>query len=641
MSWMQNLCETFDACADAVGICSEEKDQRTMLLPVGHLLTQVDVIIRLNSNGQFQEAEKVKSSKNDKTLICIPCTEASESRSGTGAIHRPHPLFDQVEYLLTEKYLTNLDGWIAFLKEKDADSAACKALISVYQYIAKKTLEEDLKSHLKQEVNRKWFIAFSVGVDGHFEDKLWRMPELWKAWTDFYLQSGIEGTKQRGICYVTGTDSAVCTDKHPKSINRAAGNAKLISGNDKTNFTFRGRFVRLEDAVTISYEASQKAHQVLRWLISNPNCHCCASQAIVAWAIDRNIDVPDFYEDSYHIYDETPKTDDQKLIFADTATCADYAEAMNKTLCGYNAINRVKEHKRAVAVLAVDASTKGRMSVTYYRELRENEYEERLTQWHTTCKWYQPFGKRKDKSRRVSYFIGAPSFDRIALAVLGKRRSLKDEAYDKLVKNLNEQLLHSVFDGERIPRSIVLSACNRASNPLALENTDVKENRAHWQDWEAVLSTACALVKRYYHDYQKEEFCVRLETDRPDRDYLYGRLLAVADQIENAARYRQKGAGADQRATNAIRYMTAFSQQPFRTWNMLFTQLLNPYIQQLNGAGWYLSLIEDIKQRFEADAFESNLPLDGRYLLGFFAQRHELRQKNKTKATGGTENESE
>ena len=31
--------------------------------------------------------------------------------------------------------------------------------------------------------------------------------------------------------------------------------------------------------------------------------------------------------------------------------------------------------------------------MTYYRELMENEYEERITQWHDTCKWFQPYGK--------------------------------------------------------------------------------------------------------------------------------------------------------------------------------------------------------------------------------------------------------
>ena len=199
------------------------------------------------------------------------------------------------------------------------------------------------------------------------------------------------------------------------------------------------------------------------------------------------------------------------------------------------------------------------LDVTYYRELSENEYEERIDQWHNTCKWYQPFEKNPDGTYKPGYFIGAPALDRIVLAVLGKRRKQRDESYDKLVKNLREQLLHCIFDGERIPSSLVIAASNRASNPLAFENTGAKNNSDHWRGWEYVLGAACALIKRYYHDYKKEEFSVELETKRRDRDYLYGRLLAVADKIESSARYKQGKTKEDARATNAVRYMTAFT----------------------------------------------------------------------------------
>jgi CRISPR-associated protein Csd1 len=108
-----------------------------------------------------------------------------------------------------------------------------------------------------------------------------------------------------------------------------------------------------------------------------------------------------------------------------------------------------------------------------------------------------------------------------------------------------------------------------------------------------------------------------------------------------SARYKQDKTKVDERPTNAIRYMTAFSQHPFRTWNMLFTHQLNPYIQQLNGASWYLNLIGEIKQLFESGAFEADTPLDGRYLLGFFAQRQELYKSSNAKndLNGGENNE--
>jgi CRISPR-associated protein Csd1 len=636
MSWMQNLCDTYDACADAVGICGE--NQTTMLLPLGHLLTELDVIVHLKNDGTFQRTEKLKSSAKNKTLICVPCTDESEARSGTKAIDFPHPLCDQIKYLFTQKYLDNLKQWMVYLASNQKYPFAYQAISAVYHYIVKGTILNDLRS-FQITIKDDMFTGFCVSIDQSLEDKLWKVPELWKAWIDFYWNEDIAKRQTKDICYITGLGNSTYTEKHPKSINRSSGNAKLITGNDSTNFTFRGRFEKPSQAVTVSYEASQKAHQILRWLISKPSCYRCDSQAIIAWAIDSLEDVLAFYEDSYDVYNAVVQTDEEKQTFSENAVCVDYAHALKKALSGYSVSSKLRTHKRRIAIISTDSSTKGRLSVTYYRELSENEYEERIDQWHNTCKWYQPFGKNADGAYKPRYFIGAPAVDRVVLAVLGKRRSQSDTSYDKLVKNLREQLVHCIFDGERIPSSMVIAALNRASNPLAFENTGSKSNRDRWRDWEYVLGAVCALIKRYYYDH-KEEFAVELETERCDRDYLYGRLLAVTDKIESAARYKQGKTKEDDRATNAVRYMTAFSQHPFRTWNMLFTQQLIPYIQQLNGAGWYFNLIGDITQLFESGAFESDASLDGRYLLGFFAQRQELRKKReKDHNVGGEDNE--
>lgn len=642
MSWMQNLCDTYDACVDSVGICGD--NQADMLLPLGHLLTELDLIVYLSNDGTLQRAEKSNSTPKRKVLICIPCTDDSEARSGTKAIDFPHPLFDQIKYLLTPNYLDNLGKWKSYLKNNQKHPIAYQVISAVYCYIAKGTLAKDLESY-KITVKDDMFTGFCVALDQSLENRLWRMPELWEAWTDYYLVENISKRDTNDICYITGDNSSY-TEKHPKSINRSSGNAKLITGNDSSNFTFRGRFAESSQAVTVSYEASQKAHQALRWLISKPSCYRCDSQAIVAWAIDSIPDVPTFYSDSYDIYNAVVQTEEEKLTIAENAIYVDYAYALKNALSGYGALGKLKTHKRRMAIMSTDAATTGRLSVTYYRELFENEYEERIEQWHNTCKWYQPFEKVADGAYKSGYFIGAPAIDRIVLAVLGKRRKQKDESYDKLVKNLREQLLHCIFDGERIPLSIVIAALNRASNPLSFEKADKEIDKKNkddrWRDWEYVLGAACALIKRYYHDYNEEEFAVELETQRCDRDYLYGRLLAIADRIESHARHKQGKTKDDARATNAVRYMTAFSQRPFRTWNMLLTQQLNPYIQQLNGAGWYFNLIGDIKDQFESGAFESDASLDGSYLLGFFAQRQEFRKKTgENHNIGGEDNELE
>ena len=63
-----------------------------------------------------------------------------------------------------------------------------------------------------------------------------------------------------------------------------------------------------------------------------------------------------------------------------------------------------------------------------------------------------------------------------------------------------------------------------------------------------------------------------LEADRKSRDNLYGRLLALADSIEEWA-LRDSG---EERQTNAIRLMQRFSERPFSTWKVIELSLA-PY----------------------------------------------------------------
>lgn len=631
MSWIRNLVQTYDKCKDIVGISDE--DQSTMLLPLSHLLTGLDIVVHLHEDGSFHRAEKLQTSSERKTIICIPCSEESESRSGKSVIDFPHPLFDQIKFLMTDKYLENLKKWLHYLQDESKFSIAYRAIHAVYQYMMNKNLLEDLKTVFNDDLKDNLFVAFAVNLDGSLENRLWRMRELWEAWSNYYIKEKVGEEAKESICYVTGAEKYY-TEKHPKRINRFVGNAKLISSNDTENFTFRGRFEESSHAVTVSYEASQKAHQTLRWLIAKPSSYRCGSQAIIAWAIDDKTDVPDFYKDTYSIYNSFFETDEEKLSRVEGYIFVDYADKMKKALHGYNTTDKLMKHKRKIALMSTDASTRGRLAVTYYREIAESEYEERIIEWHNTCKWYQLFEKKK------GYYIGAPSFKRIAKAVLGKPRSQKDEAYEKLEKNLNEQMLHCMFDGQKIPIPFVVSSVHRVSNPLAFEKSGEKKDYEPWREWETMLCTACALIRKYFYDYRKEEYKMELETSRNDRDYLYGRLLAIADKIESHARFKRGKESNDLGATNALRYMSAFSQHPFRTWNLLFTQQLNPYIQQLGGADGYLNMIGNIKEMFRPGDFESDAALDGRYLLGFFAQRQYFMKKKNKDNEGGEANES-
>lgn len=136
-------------------------------------------------------------------------------------------------------------------------------------------------------------------------------------------------------------------------------------------------------------------------------------------------------------------------------------------------------------------------------------------------------------------------------------------------------------------------------------------------EWEKTLSIACALINTM------EGYQLVLDKENQDRDYLFGRLLAIADVLERNALNT-----SDQRATNARRYMNSFSQHPERTWRTI-QGALQPYQARLGEKVWYYNkLIDEVGSKIKIEDF-NNRPLSGKYLLGFYSQRHELYQKKK------------
>jgi CRISPR-associated protein Csd1 len=112
-----------------------------------------------------------------------------------------------------------------------------------------------------------------------------------------------------------------------------------------------------------------------------------------------------------------------------------------------------------------------------------------------------------------------------------------------------------------------------------------------------------------------------LEEGRDSRDYLYGRLLAVADVIESTALAIAK----ENRDTNAARLMQRFSERPFSTWPIIENSL-KPYMDRIYAKIpglllGYREVLDTIHDLFKSDNYNIDAPLDGEYLLGYHCQR--------------------
>ncbi|GAF14193.1 LOW QUALITY PROTEIN: CRISPR-associated protein, CT1133 family [Bacillus sp. JCM 19046] len=626
MSWLLNLYQTYENNEDQVGKWAKKgEDREYTLLPISHTTQNAHIEVTVDDSGHLLRAKAMK-----KVSTLIPCTEESASRAGSKVT--PYPLHDKISYVAGDfqKYggvIKNQDDipYNAYMKNLKAwaeSTFATNKVKAIYAYLAKGTLIEDLVNEnvlvLKDgKLIEKWdkslekifgekpeifssgttdqtsaFVRFNVYSPAS-KTAVWQDKDMYHSFISFYN----ERLGAEDICFVTG-ETAPSTERHANKIRHAADKAKLISANDTSGFTFRGRFKKSGEAVGISYDVSQKAHNALKWLIIKQG-KAIDDRVFLVWENNGQA-LPEPGVDAYSLL--FPDNDDDEDDEADTGE--GFAHEVSKAIAGYR---HDFDYKVDVNFLTLDSATTGRMAVLYYRNMNKEQYLNRLEEWHNSCAWEHRYRKRDGKNVA---FEGAPSTKDIAWAAYGPRAS------DKVIKGRMERLLPRIIDERSIQRDIVKSAVNRASNPVAMEK---------WE-WEKTLSITCALVRKMYID-QKEVWDVALNEETTDRSYLFGRLLAVADVLERSALGKD-----EKRATNAIRYMNSFSKNPARTWRTL-QDSLQPYQAKLGTkVTRYSKLIDEIGDAMEFGDFD-NKPLKEIYLLGFYSQRRELYKKKTEEET--------
>lgn len=606
MSWISKLVETYDE--------AQKLDIDTKPLPVGHIEQNGHILVRLDSKGNFVSAEVLRQ------RIVIPATESSAGRtSGKSA----HPLVDSIEYVAKSypeyaskeiknkdeafgDYLGRLQQWHEYEKNP--------LLAAVLAYVKKDKIIEDLVRakvlHLDDDgkLPDKWKdkdkpANFSAVTNKQSEAKIyWEISGvnccedkgLQLSWQKYYRTL----PSKEAICYVSGEYTKFVSN-HPRYVRNAGDGAKLISSNDSTNYTYRGRFTKPEEAVTISYEASQKAHLALAWLISRQGFRN-GDQAIVSWAVSGET-LPDFMETpdefaDFEITDADP-ADENAHNLGEVV-----GNKLRKHIAGYRQKFTLTDNI-ITAVLDSALGFQGRMSLAYYREFLAYDFFDQLERWYTDFAWWQYIPK--GKGAKGYWTTVAPSPKAIA-------QILHTEA--EMQKKTIARLLPCIIEGRQIPADIMRGVINKASNP-----NGVSASLEHRRN----VTTACALFRGYSkRNNPSKEYSMSLEENNTSRDYLYGRLLAVAENIENFA---LQGAN---RATNAERLMQRFSIQPYSTW-LAISDKLRPYISRMKGSSESTGFIinrekelANIHSLFSSESFKDDSRLSPEYLLGYFSQKH-------------------
>lgn len=648
MSWIEKLARTYDL-----------NDGQKGLTPIFHTGLNAHVIVTIDEDGAFLDARVIQD-KKARSSIVIPCTEESASRtSGICAF----PLFDSLQYIggdLAETAGSRLDqkgrkrcgeSHHAYMKQLDAWAAwrgADPAVKAIRAYLRKNTICRDLigkgilpvwsdgtialekpKKGMQTEAEArlldapvygavtgdltKTVVVFELERKAAKTRRLYEDRDLQRNWQEYYMTLSADPSKN-GFCQAHGKEASLA-ELHPKRICNPGDNAKLISGNDSINFTYRGRFETPMEAFAVSVEASQKAHAALRWIIAKQGYHD-DSQYLAVWANGEDIAAPSPVKDTADllnpeddIFGESDAPEPPKA--PDTAEAS--AAALNRLIAGYSA----RLNTNGLNLIVLDAASPGTRAIKTYRELDGSLYLDNILNWHTNCAWPQEFSKDKR-------FYGAPAPRDIARAAYGKMDM--DDSRFKMILN---RILPCIIDGAPLPQDILLAVVRRASHPESVEPWEFRKN----------LGIACSLYK--YSKHKERTYTMALDKNLKSRDYLYGRLLAAAEYLEYSALSETE----TKRPTNAMRLMAQFSERPYSTWRNLERALV-PYKVRLasNNPGLLVrleALFGEIHQAFEHDDFTCDRPLNGEYILGYYCQKADFFTKKTPAAETAAEAESE
>lgn len=639
MSWTEELYKIYE-----YNCKREPEGGEKVMLPVFHSTANAQIEVTVDGKGNFKGADLVDS-KDSETPA--PVWECSISRQGTQ--EQPRALTDDLKYLASDfdgvdskyhkAYMEGLKSWC----DSEYSHLSVRA---IYAYLEKSQIVNDLvksgilkinedtgkidkKSKIGGSEPEKATVRFIVNDLSLDENRTWLDKSLY----DCFVALSEHRYNNVQLCYALGKELPTAKDS-PYLIKTG----KLICENRTQKFAFAGRFSDYNEAVSVSYDFSQKALIALKWLIASKhairfgkkdakaeendkdeesgNSKTDTNMTIVVWSSALQ-NIPDIRNDCY--YDENFGEDENI-----PDTMPEYKVHLKNWIMGYES---KFEPTTKVMIMVLDSAAPGRLSISLYSELMGSDFFKNVQKWHEETAWIHynnKFRKNVVSSFSVNDIINC-AFGLEKDSPKNKSKSNKSEENkpakviscdSKLFSDVLLRLIPCITSGRRLPQDIVSNLCNRASNPLAYESYNHRK----------VLEVACGMIRKQYIDNEKGDISMSYDPNITDRSYLFGCLLAIADRIESDACFKDKKGDSEEGKkelkersvkTNARRYWYAFSQQPYKTWGNI-ERNLNPYIIKLGGRyTYYEKLIQEIMNKMSFETFSDGGRLEPLYLLGY------------------------
>jgi len=350
MSWIQQLYETYEQCAG-----KEIFGGRT-LLPISHTVQQAHIEVSIDAEGNFKSARAL----SPREEIILPATEKSAGRTSGEAAHaladkiqycaKDYPSFGGKKDSYFEGYIKQLRNWcvspyrhvkaqavLSYLEKGSLIADLLKAkvlhardgtLLTVWDSdngdeetpVIFRQLTPKNEKGVKVQDQGDALVRWRVVIPGDLQDQTWLDDSLHRAWMDYDASN----KQRRGLCMSRGEETIIA-EQHPAKLRHGGDKAKLISSNDTSGYTFLGRFEEADQACTIGFDVTQKAHNALRWLLSDQKrTFRNGEQAIVAWETAGH-EIPSPLHDSGELIDDEDELPESPVIFEPTVISSSFA----------------------------------------------------------------------------------------------------------------------------------------------------------------------------------------------------------------------------------------------------------------------------------------------------------------------------
>lgn len=604
MSWMTDLVETYDICANTPGFLGRIdiyergnfRGQLRPLAPIYHDIVKCAYEVHLDSEGDFLAARVL--SKGEQTTI-IPCTPTSRARTGVKAYAVPHALAERLDYITRENYrnpyMENFTNWVTSDSFKAGDVYAEELVLMVYHYLCRHTLADDISSCLsddeKKGASPSGTVRFCIAgmAEEYGPADLSLNPLLWELHIARIRE--LQKDLPKDLCMATGTLQPAM-EVGAKCILGPGDSAKIYPVNWSNEhpgtgyFTYRHStiFTKPSDAFTVGADTAEKVQAMLRWLIDHQSWSILrtATPKMIVWAkhAPDAFSADDIYDPGkYAISEEEEESDgeDEELTLAED----DVAPAEDKPTGEITSIGKEqKENIRALSegrwvkgfdnvddeaiLLTLDKPSIGRLSVVGYQKLTKAQYYETILKWHETAAWGDYFAPSVRQAVMTAY-------GDITAKAVGS--DIKPEA-----RTAAQQILRAINYGIPLPGNIADAAFPRTINTCHWKMSgSSKELRNIWYRYQRQVGLTCALICKTRKDNGSKDITMdALDVECKDRDYLYGRVLALLDALESET-MRAQGREFE-RMTNAYKQSSSFYHAPARTTAFLM-RAIQPYVK--------------------------------------------------------------